>query len=565
MSQASAPEKPEALGPDIVAGLTASAVVLPKAMAFATVAGMPVSVGLYTACFAMVAYALLGSSRVLSVSSTTTIAILTGAQLAGLGSAADLTRALAALTTLVGLVLILASVLRLGFVANFISSPVLTGFKAGIGVVIVCDQLPKMLGLHIQKEGFFRDLASLLGHLPETSMPTLAVAAGTLVGLLVLERAWPKAPTPLVVVGLSILVSWYFQLQEHGVSIVGEVPRGLPSATLPDTALLQLLIPGALGIALMSFTESIAAARAFAHQNDPPINADRELLALGAANLAGAFLGAMPAGGGTSQTAVVRGAGGSSQVASLATAGAALATMMLLAPLLGYMPNATLAAVVIAYSVGLIAPAEFQAIRRVRKMELSWAVVATLGVLLFGTLQGIVVAIIVSLLALSSQAARPPVHILARKPDSTVIRPLSEDHPNDQTVEGLLMLRPEGRLFFANAQHVGEQIRDLAKKHQPRVLAIDMSRVTDMEYTTIRALQDGERQLNAQGLEVWICGLNPTVLDVVRRSGMAEAMGDRMIVNIREVITRYQGHQGTSSEPASGGDDIVGLNNEERV
>jgi MFS superfamily sulfate permease-like transporter len=208
------------------------------------------------------------------------------------------------------------------------------------------------------------------------------------------------------------------------------------------------------------------------------------------------------------------------------------------------LPNATLAAVVIAYSVGLISVGEFLAIKKVRGMELSWAVVAFLGVLLFGTLQGIVVAIIVSLIGLSSQAARPPVHILARKPGSNVIRPLSPDHPGDETIEGLLMLRPEGRLFFVNAQYVGERIQDLAREHRPRVLAIDMSRVIDLEYTTIKALQEGEKRMSAQGQEVWMCGLNPAVLEVARRSGLAGALGGRMVVNIREVIDRFEAGSG---------------------
>ena len=387
------PIQPEAPGLrfDVVAGLTAAAVVLPKAMAYATVAGLPVAVGLYTAFVPMIIYALLGTSRVLSVSSTTTLAILAGTQL-GLvvpdGDPAKLITATATLSAMVGVFLVLASVLRLGFVANFISTPVLTGFKAGIGLVIVLDQVPKLLGIHIEKAGFFRDLLSVVQHVPATSLLTLAVAAGTLVVLVGMERLWPRAPAPLVAVGGAIAASWLFSLQSQGVSIVGLIPQGFPSLTMPDAALIAQLAPGALGIALMSFTETIAAGRAFASPSDPPIHANRELIATGAANLGGALTGAMPAGGGTSQTAVVRSAGGRSQKASLVTAAAAVATMLLLAPLLGLMPNATLAAVVIVYSVGLIKPAEFHQILRVRTMEFRWALVACLGVLVFAPSRG---------------------------------------------------------------------------------------------------------------------------------------------------------------------------------
>jgi SulP family sulfate permease len=560
MSHSSAPPDSDAsaapaLRLDVFAGLTAAAVVLPKAMAYATVAGLPVAVGLYTAFVPMIVYALLGTSRVLSVSSTTTLAILAGTQLGLVVPDADpgrLVTATATLTVLVGVFLILASVLRLGFVANFISTPVLTGFKAGIGLVIVLDQLPKLLGLHIDKAGFFRDLISLARHLPETSLLTLAVAAATLLVLIGLERLWPQAPAPLIAVGGAIAASWLLSLQSSGVSIVGLIPQGIPSLTRPDASLAWSLVPGALGIALMSFTESIAAGRAFAAPADPPIQSNRELLATGVANLGGALTGAMPGGGGTSQTAVVRAAGGRSQRASLVTAGAALATMVLLAPLLGLLPNATLAAVVIVYSVGLIKPSEFRQILRVRTMEFRWALVACLGVLVFGTLKGILVAIIVSTIGLTSQSAHARVYVIGRKRGADVLRPLSPEHADDETFEGLLILRPEGRLFFVNAQHVADQIDELVTEHQPRVVALDMSRVPDLEYSALQMLIGGESRAAARGVTLWLTALNPAVLQVVRNAGFDRRLGpDRLLFNAREAIARYQAMQaaGASSPP----------------
>ena len=528
---------------DIVAGLTAAAVVLPKAMAYASVAGLPVAVGLYTAFLPMVIYALLGSSRVLSVSSTTTVAILAGTQL-GLavpdGDPGRLIVAVATLSALVGIALILAAALRLGFVANFISAPVLTGFKAGIGLVIVLDQLPKLLGVHIAKAGFFRDVGTLAQHVPETSLITAAVAGATLLVLIGIERLRPQLPASLVAIGGGIAASWYFGLQDLGVSTVGLIPTGLPTLTLPDLALALQMIPGALGIALMSFTETIAAGRAFADRSDPPIDANRELIATGAANLGGAFTGAMPAGGGTSQTAVVRAADGRSQKASLVTAAAAGLTMLLLAPLIGLMPHATLAAVVIVYSVGLIAPAEFVAIRKVRTMEFRWALIACLGVLVFGTLKGIVVAIIVSLIGLASQTVRPQVYVIGRKRGADVLRPLSPEHPDDETFPGLLIARPEGRIFFLNAQIIADKLNALVAQYQPRVVALDMSRVSDIEYSGLQLLIDAERSTPARGIELWLVGLNPAVLDVVRRSGLADRLGrERLLFNAREAIARF--------------------------
>jgi high affinity sulfate transporter 1 len=538
---------------DLVAGLTAAAVVLPKAMAYATVAGLPVAVGLYTAFVPMAVYALLGASRVLSVSSTTTLAILAGTQL-GLavpdGDPAKLLTATATLTALVGVLLVLARVLRLGFVANFISTPVLTGFKAGIGLVIVLDQVPKLLGVHIDKQGFFRDVISVADHLPQTSPITLAMAAATFAVLIGMERLRPHSPAPLVAVGGAIAASWYFGLHALGVSTVGHIPQGFPSLTLPDAGLIADLAPGALGVALMSFTETIAAGRAFARPTEPAIDANRELVATGAANLAGALFGAMPAGGGTSQTAVVRSAGGVSQKASLVTAAAALATMLLLAPLLGLLPHATLAAVVIVYSVGLIQPAEFRAIRSVRTMEFRWALIACLGVLVFGTLKGIVVAIIVSMIGVASQTAHPRVYAIGRKRGADVLRPLSPEHPDDETFEGLLIVRPEGRLFFVNAQNVGDQIAALVERHRPRVLALDLSRVPDVEYSALQALSEGEKRATDRGVVFWLAGLNPGVLEVVRHSGLAERLGrDRLLFNAREAIERYRALQAQAGSP----------------
>ncbi len=215
--------------------------------------------------------------------------------------------------------------------------------------------------------------------------------------------------------------------------------------------------------------------------------------------------------------------------------------MLLLAPLLGLMPNATLAAVVIVYSVGLIQPTEFRAIRKVRTMEFRWALAACVGVLLFGTLKGIVVAIIVSMIGLASQTSHPRVSVIGRKRGADVLRPLSPEHPDDETFEGLLIIRPEGRLFFVNSDYVRETIRDLVAQHAPRVVALDMSRVPDLEYSALQSLIEGEKRLTESGVEVWLVGLNPGVLEMVRHSGLADRLGrERMLFNARAAIERYE-------------------------
>ena len=540
---------------DVTAGLTSAAVVIPKAMAYATIAGLPVQVGLYTAFLPMLIYAVTGTSRVLSVSTTTTIAILTAAEFEEAipsVDAASLLAATATLTALVGAALIVASILRLGFVANFISEPVLIGFKAGIGVVIVFDQVPKILGIHFAKTTFAKNLIAILHNIPETKVATLIVGICILALLNAIKRFAPKAPAPLIAVAAGIGGSYFLSLHAHGVELVGHIPQSLPSFTPPSLALAEKLWPGALGIALMSFTETIAAGRAFTNSDEQLPQANQELLATGLANVGGALLGAMPGGGGTSQTAVNRLAGARTQVSELVTAGMTLVTMVLFAPILALMPQATLAAVVIVYSMGLIKPLEFREIVRVRRTEFTWALVAFAGVVLVGTLKGILVAIIVSLVALAYQVANPPVHILGRKPGTNVFRPRTKEHPEDELFTGLLLLRPEGRIFFANAQQIAQKIKPLIDDAQPKVVVLDMSAVQDIEYTALKMLAEAEKRQRQRGIKLWLVGMNPHVLDMIQRSPLGTTLGrEAMFFNLEMALARYSDESLTTSARAS--------------
>jgi len=529
---------------DVLAGLTAAAVVAPKAMAYATIAGLPVHIGLYTAIVPMAVYAALGTSRPLSVSTTTTIAILSAAalgQVAPDGSASALIPAAATLALLVGAGLLVAAAFRLGFVANFISEPVLTGFKSGIGLVIVADQIPKLLGIHITKAGFFRDLLAIFQAIPETSVPTLLLALLMLALIFALEHFVPRAPAPLIAIGLAIGASAVLNLSQSGVAVIGAVSGGLPSLVRPQFELATLLWPAAAGIALMSFTESIAAARAFAEPGEPPLVPNRELVALGCANLAGGLIGAMPAGGGTTQTAVNRKAGARTQLAALVTASVALATLVVLAPLIALMPQAALAAVVVAYSVDLIKPSEFAAIRGVRRIEFRWAVIACIGVVLLGTLQGILVAVIASMLALAHQTHNPPVHVVGRKRGTDVFRPRTSEHPDDESWPGLLILRIEGRAFFLNAQRIGDKIANLIAAAKPTVVVLDGRALIDIEYTALKMLIEGEEKMRAQGITLWLASLNPEVLKVVQQSSLGERLGrPRMFFNLQNAVAHFE-------------------------
>jgi sulfate permease, SulP family len=528
---------------DVVAGLTTAAVVIPKSMAYATVAGLPIQVGLYTAFVPMLVYALLGTSRPLSVSTSTTLAILTAAQLdqvAPSGDPAALLHATALLTAMVGGMLIAASVLRLGFVANFISEPVLVGFKAGIAVVIIVDQIPKILGIHFAKGTFVNNVAGIGLGLSHTSFATLAVGVGTMVVLTGFEKFRPNWPAPLIAVAGAIAGAGLFAWQAHGIELVGAIPAGLPAFTPPDLSLAEQLWPGALGIALMSFTETIAAGRAFVAGDEPSPRPNVELLATGVANVAGAFFGAMPGGGGTSQTAVNRTTGAKTQIAGIVTALMALMTMLFLSPLIGLMPQATLAAVVIVYSIGLIQPVDFRAILRIRRTEFVWAIAAFVGVMLLGTLKGILVSIIVSLVALMHQAANPQVYSLVRKRGTNVFRPRSEEHADDESFPGLLVLRPEGRLFFVNMERVMDKMRPLVTDANPEVVVLDLSAVFDLEYTALKALTTAEQRLRDRGVSMWVAGLTPDVFAMVRRSPLGDVLGDqRMLFNVEVAVARF--------------------------
>ncbi|HET9830706.1 MAG TPA: SulP family inorganic anion transporter [Vicinamibacterales bacterium] len=528
--------------PDLLAGATAAAVVIPKAMAYATIAQLPVQVGLYTACVPMAIYAMLGTSRPLSVSTTTTIAILSAAALGdvSLANGSVTLEANASLTVLVGVILIAASLLRLGFVADFISEPVLVGFKAGIAVVIVADQIPKILGVHIAHGSFVRNLVALAHALPETSFVTLVIGVVTIVLLVGLERFAPSVPAPLVAVACGIGATWLLHLDAYSVAIVGQIPQGLPPLTMPSWSLASEHWADALGIALMSFTETIAAGRAFASDDEPVPDANRELLATGVANAGGAFFGAMPSGGGTSQTAVNRGAGALTQLAALVTAGVSLAAMLLLAPVIALMPQAVLAATVITYSIGLIQPREFQSILRVRRTEFIWALTALAGVVLLGTLKGIIVAIAVSLLALAHQATNPQVYVLGRKRGTNVFRPLSVEHPDDETFPGLLLLRIEGRVFFVNAAYIAQRIKPLVDAAKPAVIAVDLSAVFDLEFTALKMLTEAVRRQRERGMSVWLVGLNPAVRSVIERSDLGEMLGrEGLHFNVEVAVANY--------------------------
>ena len=340
---------------------------------------------------------------------------------------------------------------------------------------------------------------------------------------------------------LGIAAVRFFGLGSHGIALAGHIPAGFPTPAIPDLSLSLKLWPGALGIALMSFTESIAAGRAFAAHNDPLPSPNRELIALGASNLAGSFFQCFPAGGGTSQTAVNARAGARTQVAALVTVAMALATVLFLSPLISLLPQATLAAVVVVTTLPLLGTAGFRSILAVRRTEFFWALATCAGVVLLGTLRGILVAVAISLLTLLYQANHPLVYAVRRKPHTDVFRPQSPDHPDDETIPGLLIVRTEGRMTFASAPWVRQRLQALVQEAHPQVVILECSAIPDFEYTALQDLIEAEQKLRENGITLWLTALNPEALNVVNRSALGKALTtDRMFFNLRDAVTTFE-------------------------
>jgi sulfate permease, SulP family len=395
---------------DALAGVTTAAVVIPQAMAYATIAGLPVEVGLYTALVPMLAYALLGGSRALSVSTTSTLAALTGATV-GTVAGGDADRAIEAATTLAmltGVLLLVASVFKLGFIADFISQPVLAGFKAGTGLLIAVGQLGKVLGIEQTGDNFFEKTRSALSQLGEIDWATAALSAVTIALLLGLKRWAPAVPGALVAVGVGVAVGAWSLLD---VALTGAVPSGLPHPVAPDLDLIGPLFPAAAGVALMAFVESIAAGRAVTRTGEEEPDADRELRALGAANLLGGVFRALPAGGGLSQTAVNDNAGASSRLAGAVTGIVALLTLLFLTGVFADLPQATLGALVLVSALGLFSLQPLNEIRAIHLRGYVLGLVTLVAVLALGVLEGVLAGVVTSMILLVHALDHPDIRV----------------------------------------------------------------------------------------------------------------------------------------------------------
>ncbi|WP_338565837.1 SulP family inorganic anion transporter [Microbacterium paraoxydans] len=500
---------------DVLAGLSAGAVVVPQAMAYATIADLPVQVGLYTCIVPMLVYALLGGSRAMSVSTTSTIATLTATTLVSAGVAAgadDAIGALMMLTLLVGVVLLLARACRLGSLVENISGATALGLKIGVGATVAVGQLPKLLGetFDFSGHGFLRSLVAVGEALDSVNVPTLLLSAGSIATLLLLKRFAPRVPGTLVVVAAGMLLVGVGGIDDLGVDLIAPVTGGLPVPGIPDLSEAAALVPGALAIAVMAFLESAAVARSLRQATEPQIDSDQELFATGAANTVGAFFSAMPAAGGFSQSAVNQGAGARSQLATLTTVALAVAVALFLAPVLSLLPEATLAAMVFTAVAGLVNIPELVRWARISRIDF-WVATAVAAIgLTAGLLPAVAVGVVVTLVLVLRELNIPRIRVVGRRGSA-------------------LGVEPERGLYTANA--LANQrliVQTVSAQAEPvRTLVLGLPQQVVMSITVLDTLEALDRELSQLGVLLHLAAVPEAAAAVAARtpwySGLVEA------------------------------------------
>jgi high affinity sulfate transporter 1 len=518
---------------DVMAGLTVWAMLIPQALAYASIAGVSPVVGLYATPAALLLYAAFGSSRHLVVGPMSATAALSAAAVAelatqGSGEFAALTATLAITAGIIGVV---AGLARLGFVANFISEPVLKGFIIGLALMIMVGQVPKLFGVPKGEGNFFERLWHLLGNLDQTSGLTLLVGLGSLALILGLRRVAPMVPGSLVAVVLGIVVVQLFHADRHGAAIVGSIEPGLPSLGLPGVAAVDYLTlaPAAVGILLVGFAEGLGAAKTHAARQRYEVDTNRELLGVGAANLGAGLSSAMVVSGSLSKTAVNGAAGARTQLSGLVVAALTIVTLLTLTPLFQSLPLATLAAVVIAAVIELVDIPALAALYRVYTRQLGRyygvaarpdfiaAVAALVGVLVFDTLPGLFIGIGISLLLLIYRASYPHIAVLGKVPGTAGQYGDLERHPDNQPLPGIVILRVESGLFFANADAVRQFVRAHAAQPGTRVVVLDAETVPAIDVTAVHMLAELTQSLEREGVRLLVAREIGQVRDVVRR------------------------------------------------
>ncbi|MEV7571216.1 SulP family inorganic anion transporter [Streptomyces tanashiensis] len=518
---------------DLLAGVTVVAYLVPQVMAYATVAGLPPVAGLWAILPALVLYALLGSSRLLSVGPESTTALMTATVVAPLaaGDPGRYAVLAAALAVAVGLLCLVAWAARLGFVADLLSRPVLVGYLAGVALIMIVDQLPKVTGVSTTGSGFFPQLVSFAQNLPEAQPATVAVAAAALVLLFALPLLLRAVPGPLVVVAFGTAAVAAFGLDEHGIAVIGAVPAGLPHPTLPEFDELSRLMVPALGILLVGYTDVILTARAFAAGDEAGrLDANQELLALGAANLGAGVLSGFPVSSSASRTALADSTGARSQVYSLTAGAVVLAVLLFLSPLLRLTPVAVLGALVIYAAVKMIDLAGFRRLASFRLRELLLAVGCLCGVLSLDLLYGVLVAVGLSVAELLTRVARPHDAVQGLVPGVAGMHDI-EDYPEARTIPGLLVYRYDSPLFFANAENFRSRALAAVGEQSGPVhwFVLNTEANVEVDITALDSVDALRRELSRRGVVFALARVKQDLLDDLDAYGLTESVGADLI------------------------------------
>jgi len=494
---------------DVPAGLSVAAVALPVGIAYTQLMGVPAVIGIYAAIFPLIAYALFGSSRQLMTGPDAATCILAAAVLTPIagGDQSKYLVLMVVLTLLSGVLYIIGGFLRLGFIANFLSHPILVGFLNGISLLILAGQLPKLFGISVDAGEFFPKIAELLQKLGETHLPTLILGLAMLVLLVLIRKFMRRLPSALIVVIIGILAVWAIGLDEAGVAILGEVPAGLPDFQVPVVSLSDMddLLAGALGLVLVSFTSGVLTSKSFARRNRENVDANRELFAFGACNLASGLMQGFPVTGADSRTAVNYAMGGKTQLAGLVAAGTMLLILFFLTVPLGLTPTAALAAVIIVSAVGLFDFGSLKDLYAASYRELILCVGTTIGVLIVGVLPGVLLAVVLSILWLIVVGSRPKDAVLGRVEGMRGFHDVAAE-PDARTIPGLLFYRFESDLIFFNADFFKDRVRKAVSEAKDPVewIVMDVSPINVVDFTAIQALDELREELAAQGITLCV-------------------------------------------------------------
>lgn len=531
---------------DLVAGLTVGAMLVPQAMAYALLAGLPPEVGLYASTIPVIAYALFGTSRQLAVGPVAIVSLLTATALAPLveeGTASYL-EAAALLALMVGVVHLVLGFGRLGFLVNFLSHSVLVGFSAAAAIIIGFSQAKHILGISVaRKDHFYETVAEVFAGLGDANAATLTLGLAAVAVLVVLKRFAPRAPGALVVVVGSTLAVSLLDLESRGVRVVGDVPDSLPMFAIPglDGSLIGSLLPTALVITLVGFMESIAVAKVYARRNSYDVDANQELISLGMANTTAGLFGGYPVTGGFSRTAVNAAAGARTPLASLVTAAIVLLTIVLLTPLFVSLPNAALGAIIIVAVAGLVDTAEMRHIAKVKRSDLIGLSVAFVATLAIGIELGILVAVVASMLVVFARMSKPHTAVLGRLVGTTTFRNVDR-FPDTVQVPGVRVVRVDASVSFANAAYIKRLLlgQAAAVDSEAAVLVLDASGINDIDATGAAAIAEVVQSFEDRAVSLHLAAVKGPVRDVLQSAGIWDRLAGRIHASIEEAMTTIQ-------------------------